>query len=140
MPVESALLLWTTAALAGSMLFFGIVVAPSVFRVLPPDQAGVFLRAFFPRYYLWGLVVTVLATLAAFWSDKWIGLLCAVIALLFLFARQWLMPQINAARDAEVRTDADHSPRFKRLHRLSVNSACRTAATPSPSSAPASPD
>ena len=38
--------------LLGGMLFFPIVVAPVVFVALPAAEAGTFLRAMFPRYYL----------------------------------------------------------------------------------------
>ena len=41
----TALLLSLCAALAGSMLFFAAIVAPTVFRSLPAAQAGPFLRA-----------------------------------------------------------------------------------------------
>ena len=37
------LLIWLPGALAGSMLFFAIVVAPTVFRALPAEVAGSFL-------------------------------------------------------------------------------------------------
>lgn len=113
-------LLWLVGALAGSMLFFGVVVAPQVFRSLPAEQAGIFLRAFFPNYYLWGLLLAVVAALVALPQSAIAGLLCALIAVLFLFARQYLMPRINAARDASVDGDAAASQRFSRLHLFSV--------------------
>ena len=43
--------------LLGGMVFFPSVVAPRVFRVLEPDDAGRFLRALFPAYYLY-LIIT----------------------------------------------------------------------------------
>jgi hypothetical protein len=52
MVVENSIFLWAVGALTGSMVFFAVVVAPKVFQVLPPNQAGTFLRAFFPNYYL----------------------------------------------------------------------------------------
>jgi hypothetical protein len=120
MSTESGVLLWLVAALAGSMLFFGVVVAPALFRALPEDAAGRFLRAFFPKYYLWGLAITVIAALTALLSDWAIAALCLLIAVSFAYARQWLMPQINRARDAALTGDREASPRFERLHRFSV--------------------
>lgn len=120
MGFEAALSLFLVAVLAGSMLFFAAVVAPQVFRSLPADQAGVFLRALFPNYYLWGLIVSVAATLAALAYSGTISLLCGIVALLFLFARQQLMPRINAARDAALASDSASDRRFARLHRASV--------------------
>ena len=117
---EGAVSLWLVAALAGSMLFFGAVVAPLVFRTLPADAAGKFLRAFFPRYYLWGLAGAGIAAVFAFASDLINGTLCLLTALLFVYARQWLMPRINQARDASLDGSSTEASRFERLHRLSV--------------------
>lgn len=55
------------------------------------------------------------------------------VALLSLFARQWLLPRINASRDAGLVGDVAAMTRFRSLHRLgmAVNAvqmlgACRT--------------
>jgi hypothetical protein len=47
----------------GSVAFFSFVVAPSVFRVLAPAEAGGVVGAMFPRYYAVGLVAAALALL-----------------------------------------------------------------------------
>lgn len=120
MSPDLGLLLWVVGALAGSMLFFGVVVAPLVFRALPADAAGHFLRAFFPNYYLWGIAVAAIAAAIASVSDWSSSVLCVLIAVMFGYARQWLMPQINLARDAALGGDRDASTRFDRLHRFSV--------------------
>lgn len=118
--IDSAFLLWVVGVLAGSMLFFGVVVAPLVFRVLPADAAGSFLRAFFPSYYLWGLVVMIAAAVLAAFVDPVSLILCVLVAVLFAYTRQSLMPKINEARDASLAGNAEASIRFERLHRLSV--------------------
>ena len=46
------LALYVVAATLGAMLFFAVAVAPTVFQALPIEQAGLFLRKLFPRYYL----------------------------------------------------------------------------------------
>jgi hypothetical protein len=120
MTTQTALLIWMSGTLAGSMLFFGIVVAPKVFQALPSQQAGVFLRALFPRYYAWGLIVALLSLVAAFFVDLAASLGCAAVAALFVYARQVLMPRINGARDAALAGDHQAKQRFDRLHRLSV--------------------
>lgn len=120
MAVENAILLWAVGALAGSMVFFAVVVAPKVFQALPPDQAGTFLRALFPNYYLWGTVVAAASTLIAVWTSWTISLACAVVAVLFVYARQILMPKINDARDAQLRGESGAGGRFKQLHLQSV--------------------
>lgn len=120
MSLEAGVLVWMVGSLAGSMLFFGVVVAPQVFRVLPEESAGKFLRAFFPGYYLWGGVVATLAGLAALFIDWVSSLICLLVIVSFAYARQRLMPQINDARDASLRNEAQAEQRFERLHRLSV--------------------
>ncbi len=122
------------AALAlGAMLFFGAVVAPTVFRTIAAEQASAFLRRLFPTYYLVLAGVTGLAAVLALaapltgaadpagWTRLW--LLPAILALCcggFVFARQWLTPRINASRDAALAGDGAASARFDRLHKASV--------------------
>ena len=48
------------AGILSFMIFFPIVVATSVFRVLDEKQSSNFLRIFFPKYYLFGLVLGIL--------------------------------------------------------------------------------
>ena len=117
---DGEVVLWLVGLLAGSMLFFAATVAPTVFRVLPAEQAGVFLRAFFPKYYLWGMLIALIATMVALASHWPLGLACAIVTALFAYARQRLMPQINRARDAELRGEPDADKRFKALHLRSV--------------------
>ncbi len=111
---------FVAASLLGSMVFFAVVVAPTVFRTLEVNDAGRFLRALFPRYYSWGLAVSGIGLLAAFWVGSfYIASLVAVVAL-FLYARQVLMPKINEARDAELEGDMVAKRQFASLHRQSV--------------------
>jgi hypothetical protein len=48
-------------AWVGSILFFSFTVAPIIFRVLGPEAGGKFVRALFPRYYLWGVISCAVA-------------------------------------------------------------------------------
>jgi len=49
-----------------------------------------------------------------------LSLACAAVAVLFAYARQILMPKINAARDAQMNRENDAGKRFNRLHVQSV--------------------
>lgn len=117
-----SVLVWMLGGLTGSMLFFALVVAPTVFRALPAEQAGPFLRALFPRYYLWGLVAALLTTLLALWANAGgpVIVACATVTVLFVFARQNLMPAINRARLRQLDGDEAAASRFRRLHGASV--------------------
>jgi hypothetical protein len=99
----------------GAMTFFSAVMAPLVFTKLPFETAGGFIRQVFPWYYLSVGSVSALAAVAlVFGAEQVAALLAALAAAGFWFARQVLMPRINAARDAGAHA------RFERLHRISV--------------------
>ncbi len=100
------------AAILGAKLFFAVVVAPLVFAHFPEADAGAFIRRLFPRYYDVLAVVSALGSLFA--TGTWIGALLSTVMALFIFSRFWLMPRINAARDA------GREARFALLHRASV--------------------
>lgn len=102
------------AAILGAMLFFAGVVAPLVFKHFPEAEAGAFIRRLFPRYYDVLAIASLIASVFAI--GRLAGVLLAAVAGLFVFARFWLMPRINAARDA----GPEHAARFASLHRASV--------------------
>ena len=84
------------------------------------EQAGTFLRRLFPRYYLALIIGSGLA--GALWvqSAPWAGGTCLVIALSTIWVRQYLVPHLNALRDAELGGDDSAGVEFARLHRFSV--------------------
>lgn len=85
------------AANVGIMLFFSVAVAPTVFKVLPPEWAGAYVRKFFPKYFLFLGVTSAVAAGLHNWPVAQIML--SVVALLFFFNCFWLTPRINAAKD-----------------------------------------
>ena len=114
----AALLLVST--LFGGMMLYSFGFAPMVFRAMPPEEAGRFIRAVFPWYYLFVIGVAGLGGALLSLRDFSSGVLMIAIALAAIYARQGLMPQINAARDARSRGDPDAKKRFGRLHGISV--------------------
>jgi len=119
----NALLLTAIGVWLGAMLFFASVVAPTVFGTLEPPLAGQMIRRVFPRYYLFGLICLSIATLTSLFAPvalPWITVACTVLLGITLYARQMLMPQINAARDAMLARSETHSSEFDRLHKRSV--------------------
>ena len=110
--------------LLGAMLFFPSVVAPVVFTSLPEAQAGAFLRSMFPRYYAFMIALSLIAALlflvgsnqSAFLAT----LVCLFVGVSTLWVRQWLLPRINAARDAQLAGNVEADRRFDRDHKLSV--------------------
>ena len=114
------LALYVVAATLGAMLFFAVGVAPTVFRALPIEHAGLFLRTLFPRYYLALIVGSGLAGGLWISSAPLAAAVCWLIALSTLWIRQSLVPRINQLRDAELAGDAAAGTRFATLHRVSV--------------------
>lgn len=115
------LALLATAILFGGMVLYSFGVAPFVFRSFPAEEAGRVIRLAFPWYYLFVIVVAALAAallLAA--GDARSAVVMAVIALIGVFARQALMPRIDAAREGRSAGDAAAARRFGRLHGVSV--------------------
>jgi hypothetical protein len=108
------------AVLFGAMVFFPVVVAPLVFRTLEPEAAGAFLRALFPRYYLFMILTSGLAGVLLLPSDAVAGIVLMAIAISTLWVRGWLVPRLNAWRDQELDGDDDAGQRFARGHRFSV--------------------
>ena len=112
--------LYVVAATLGAMLFFAVGVAPTVFQALPIEEAGLFLRKLFPRYYLALIVGSGVAGGLWITSAPTATAVCWLIALSTLWIRQSLVPRINQLRDAELAGDDAAGARFATLHRMSV--------------------
>ena len=106
--------LLSAALVFGGMTLFSFGFAAVLFKVYGPEEARRGIRGAFPYYYLFvvlGAAVTAAVCLA---TDAVAAALFAAIALTTIYARQVLMPRINAA------TDAGDKGAFGRLHGVSV--------------------
>ena len=109
------MLILITAAILSFMIFFPVVVATSVFKVLDEKQSSKFLRIFFPKYYLFGLVLSLTGLIIAILYKNNMSLIIFLLIIIgFLFSRQFLMPIINKAKDN------NNEKKFNILHRFSV--------------------
>ena len=107
----------------GAMLFFGAVMAPLIFKHLPTDTSGPFIRQVFPVYYLVLSAICGLAAVSVLLTDSSGVVECVLLILVtlgFLYARQLLMPRINQLRDAATAGDETAQQPFERSHRFSV--------------------
>ena len=112
---------YLNSILLGSMLFFVIIVTPTVFTSLSSDQASKFLRIIFPRLFLFGLVISLVTSLGYYISSLYIEMILALVSLiLFFLNRNLLTPMINYYRDKEIEGDIKSKKYFKLLHLLSV--------------------
>ena len=100
---------------SGTIIFFSAVVAPTVFKSLDEKDAGVFLRAFFPKYYIFGIVLGVASIIYLLFSPVHSHLLYSIIAMTVLtILGRMSIPIINKARDT------NNEQAFKRYHLISV--------------------
>jgi flagellar biosynthesis protein FlhB len=112
--------LFFTALAAGAMVLFAAAVAPLVHKVLDKERARTLTRAIFPVYYLVLAIMAGLASIAGFLVNVAAGLVLAVIAAGFLFARQVMTPRINALNDEVARGSTIQAGPAKMLHAWSV--------------------
>ena len=100
---------------SGTIIFFSAVVAPTVFKSLDEREAGVFLRAFFPKYYIFGIVLGIVSIIYLLFSPVHSHLLYSIIAMTVLtILGRMSIPIINKARDT------NNEQAFKRYHLNSV--------------------
>lgn len=104
----------------GVIVFFSAIIAPTVFKTLDEKSAGVFLRAFFPKYYLFAIVIglAALASIMIFNIEMSNILYIAIVSMTILsIISRFMIPIINNARDLGEKG----KQKFNRLHALSVS-------------------
>ena len=104
------------AIVLGMMIFFSFVLAPMIFKILDPDNAGKFVRKIFPYYYFVNLIFLSFAAILIFFISS-LGIkfyITTLLALSFIFAQFILMPLINNLKDN------NQEKKFKYAHGLSV--------------------
>ena len=109
------------AAIIGFMVFFSAVVAQSVFKTLSQKAAGAFLRVLFPRMFIFGLILSLMASsVAAYDGVAEIALLSIFISTGFVLNAFVVTPIINKQRDAMLEGDDNAGKKFKQFHFVSV--------------------
>ena len=104
----------------GVIVFFSAIIAPTVFKTLDEKSAGVFLRAFFPKYYLFAIVIGLAAlALIMIFDIKVSNILYIVIVSMTILSiiSRFMIPMINNAKDMGEKG----KQKFNRLHMLSVS-------------------
>jgi hypothetical protein len=110
-PILAIISVWS-----GVIIFFSAVVAPTVFKSLEEKEAGVFLRAFFPKYYNFGILLGIAGLIYIFFMGDMDSLLLGLIALMTILtiSGKLMIPVINNARDTS------NEKSFKIYHLISV--------------------
>ena len=109
-------ILVTISVWSGVIIFFSAVVAPTVFKSLEEKEAGVFLRAFFPKYYNFGILLGIAGLIYIFFMGDMDLLILGLIAFMTILtiSGKLMIPVINNARDTA------NEKLFKTYHLISV--------------------
>ena len=101
---------------AGVILFQSFVVASSIFKVLPEDNAGILLRNLFPKFFqfLAALALAALAIGLVYGLEIFPLVFMQLVNFIFFVVCYSLIPATNRARDE------DNKKRFGMLHTVSV--------------------
>ena len=105
----------------GFMIFFMVVVSPTIFKALDEANSGAFLRQLFPRMFLYGLIAMLLAFLTTLNSQLniyWI--ISAISSILFAINLYIITPKINYYRDEVKLGNSLSEKKFKQFHLFSV--------------------
>ena len=101
---------------AGVILFQSFVVASSIFKVLPEDNAGILLRNLFPKFFLFLAALALAALVIGLVSgmEFFPLVFMQLVNFIFFVVCYSLIPATNRARDE------DNKKRFGILHTVSV--------------------
>ena len=100
--------------ICGVILFQTAIIAPSIFRVLSPENAGPFLRTIFPKLFMFVAILSLVGLVLSLISSNMFGLIVFFGSLLFMLICYFIVPMTNRARDE------GNNNAFKRLHTVSV--------------------
>ena len=104
----------------GYMVFFTLCIAPIINNTLDRENASKLLRKVFPKNFLFGLVLSILAIIVSFLLEQNNSLIIAIfLTCLFLVNLYYVMPKINAISDKDKKRK-QYSKSFKKFHLLSV--------------------
>ncbi len=88
----------TTSGAFFIMLYFSLSIARYVHSVLGPENAGKLLRVLFPKYFLWGLILSFFSTVAFYFSNKiFESATLFIVVILAGISRFILVPKINTS-------------------------------------------
>ena len=113
--MTSNLLTFLNGLVVGVILFQTAVIAPTVFRSLEPDQAGLFLRKVFPKFFVVLAVLGIIGVIVALVGDATDKLWNCLITFILATAAYLLIPMTNKSRDE------GNEKLFKKLHKASVS-------------------
>ncbi len=115
----------------GSMVFFSLIAAPSIFKAFPKETAGEIVAKIFPKYYQVGCLCSVLSLGTLAMSSvvfEWHRARLITLSFMMLstfYAAFIVVPKVRQLKnDLRASTDcsdeAEKSKRFRRFHGFSM--------------------
>jgi hypothetical protein len=109
------------SGLLAIMIFYSFGIAINVHRTLDKENAGKLLRKLFPIYFLWGIIISIIAEILYLFQGQQIqSFVMAIVVIGYLYSRQILVPKLNANRDLANEGDKKSKKIFSSLHFQSV--------------------
>ena len=100
--------------ICGVILFQTAIVAPSVFKILKPENAGPFLRSIFPKLFMFVALLSSAGLILSLVSGTDISIYVYAFSLIFMSICYFIVPMTNQARDS------GDDKTFRNLHTISV--------------------
>ena len=100
--------------ICGVILFQTAIVAPSVFKILKPENAGPFLRSIFPKLFMFVAFLSSAGLILSLVSGTDISIYVYAFSLIFMSICYYIVPMTNQARDS------GDDKTFRNLHTISV--------------------
>ena len=100
--------------ICGVILFQTAIIAPSVFKILKPENAGPFLRSIFPKLFMFVAFLSSAGLILSLISGTDISIYVFAFSLIFMSICYYIVPMTNQARDS------GDDKTFRNLHTISV--------------------
>ena len=100
--------------ICGVILFQTAIIAPSVFKILKPENAGPFLRSIFPKLFMFVAFLSSAGLILSLVSGTDISIYVYAFSLIFMSICYFIVPMTNQARDS------GDDKTFRNLHTISV--------------------
>ena len=100
--------------ICGVILFQTAIIAPSVFKILKPENAGPFLRSIFPKLFMFVAFLSSAGLILSLISGTDISIYVYAFSLIFMSICYYIVPMTDKARDS------GDDKTFRNLHTISV--------------------
>ena len=115
------MVIFFASSLFGIMISFMILVSPVVFKVLTKESSQTFLRTFFPRLFILGIIISGALVALTFQELNILPKILSILIFLgFLLNLLVITPNVNKYRDLELQGNKRAKKIFSILHFLSV--------------------